>query len=76
MVMEHHVVNHSEKEYAEGENHVNNTENRHSLLRPYLNIYRGVSKKKLNTYVKFFQFTFINGTNWIKKALNIVSKFT
>lgn len=48
MVTEHHIINHSEKEYAEGENHINNTENRHSLLRPYLNIFRGVSKKNLN----------------------------
>jgi len=45
-VIEHHTINHSQKQYAEGENHVNNCENRHSLIRPYLNIFRGVSKKK------------------------------
>ncbi|MEN6591646.1 MAG: transposase, partial [Methanobacterium sp.] len=45
-VIEHQIINHSEKEYAEGENHVNNCENRHSLLKPYLNIFRGVSKTK------------------------------
>jgi hypothetical protein len=27
--------------------HVNNTENRHSLIRPYLNMFRGISKKYL-----------------------------
>jgi len=70
-VIEHQIINHSEKEYAEGENHVNNCENRHSLLRPYLNIFRGVSKTKLNTYVKFFQFTFNNGINWFQKALQL-----
>ncbi|GAB4313252.1 MAG: hypothetical protein Kow0019_12600 [Methanobacteriaceae archaeon] len=71
-VIEHYIVNHSAKEYAHGENHVNNCENRHSLLRPHLNIFRGVSKKKLNTYVKFFQFTFNNGINWFQKALKLI----
>lgn len=60
------------KEYANGEIHVNNCENRHSLLRQYLRIFRGISKKYLNKYVKFFQFTFINGVNWIDKAINII----
>ncbi|MBV1768170.1 MAG: IS1595 family transposase, partial [Methanobacterium sp.] len=73
-VKEHHIINHSEKEYADGENHVNNAENRHSLLRPFLNMFRGVSKKNLNTYVKFFQFTFNNGINWLEKALKIILK--
>ena len=68
-VIEHHIINHSAKEYADGDNHVNNCENRHSLIRPYLNIFRGISKKKLNTYVKFYQFTFNNGINWFQKAL-------
>ncbi|MBM4241605.1 MAG: IS1595 family transposase [Euryarchaeota archaeon] len=71
-VIEHHVINHSEKEYADGETHVNNCENRHSLLKPYLRIFRGVSKKKLNTYIKFFQFTFNNGINWLEKALELI----
>ncbi len=71
-VIEHHIINHSAKEYADGDNHVNNCENRHSLIRPYLNIFRGISKKKLNTYVKFYQFTFNNGVNWFQKALETV----
>lgn len=71
-VLEHHTINHSQKQYAEGENHVNNCENRHSLIRPYLNIFRGISKKKLNTYVKFYQFTFNNKINWFQKALETI----
>jgi hypothetical protein len=35
-------------------------------------MFRCVSKKNLNTYVKFFQFTFNNGINWLEKALKIV----
>ena len=71
-VKEHHIIKHSEKEYADGENHVNNCENRHSLLRQYLRIFRGVSKKKLNTYVKFFQFTFNKGVNWFGNAIQLI----
>ncbi len=73
-IHEHHVINHPKKEYAHGDNHVNNCENRHSLLRQYLRIFRGISKKKLNTYVKFFQFTFIYGVNWLENALEIILK--
>jgi len=72
LVLEHQIINHSHHKYAENENHVNNAENRHSLLRPYLNIFRGVSKKNLNTYVKFFQFTYNNGIKWINKALQLI----
>jgi len=71
-VKEHHIINHSEKEYADGKNHVNNAENRHSLIKPFLNLFRGVSKKNLNSYVKFFQFTFNNGINWLEKALKLI----
>ncbi len=58
------------KEYADGENHVNNAEN--MTFPPFLNIFRGVSKRNINTYVKFFQFTFNNGVKWINKALEII----
>lgn len=68
-VKSHKTVTHSEYEYAVGDVHVNNAENRHSLLRPFLNMFRGVSKKYLNDYVKLFQFTFNNGLNWTQKAL-------
>jgi len=51
---------------CKSENYVNNAENTHSLIRPYLNImFKGVSKKNLNTYIKFFQFTYNNGTKWL-----------
>jgi transposase len=72
MVLKHDIINHGERKYAEGETHVNNTENGHSLLRLYLNIFRGVSKKNLNIYVKFFQFIHNNGINWLKNALKTV----
>ena len=68
----HKTVTNSSNMYADGDVHVNNCENRHSLLRPFLNMYRGVSKKNLNTYVKFFQFIYNNGVNWTQKALQII----
>ena len=34
-INDHLTVNHSQKEYANGNIHVNNCENRHSLLRPF-----------------------------------------
>lgn len=71
-VKSHKTITHSDYVYAIGGTHVNNAENRHSLLRPFLNIFRGVSKKYLNDYVKFFQFTFNNGLNWLPKALKII----
>ncbi|MDR2544182.1 MAG: hypothetical protein LBD03_01305 [Methanobrevibacter sp.] len=37
----HYTVNHSKKEYVNGNVHVNNCENRHSLLRPFLRIFMG-----------------------------------
>lgn len=70
-VKAHKTIKHSLYLYADGDTHVNNCENRHSLLRPFLNMYRGISKKYLNDYVKLFQFTFNNGLNWLEKALKI-----
>ncbi|CEG12061.1 hypothetical protein MSIBF_A1900009 [groundwater metagenome] len=54
---QHKVVNHS-FEYANGNIHINNCENRHSLLRPFLVIKRGVSKYNLQSYANLFQFFF------------------
>ena len=76
LIKEHHVINHSDKEYAEGEKHVNNAENKYSLSRPCLNIFKGVSKKNLHSYVKFFQFTFNNGINRLKKLLIVLNYCT
>ena len=58
-IKDHLTVNHSQKEYAKGKIHVNTCENRHSLLRPFLRMFRGVSKKYLKGYVMISQY-FIN----------------
>jgi transposase-like protein len=55
-IKNHLTVNHSKKEYAIGKIHVNTCENRHSLLRPFLRMYRGVSKKFLKGYVMIYQY--------------------
>jgi transposase-like protein len=49
-------VNHTQKEYARGEVHENRAECLFSLLKPYLQVFRGVSKGNLPGYVGFFQF--------------------
>ena len=50
------LVNHTQKEYARGEVHENRVECLFSLLKPYLRVFRGVSKCNLPGYVGFFQF--------------------
>ena len=52
----HDSVNHSQKEYARGEVHENRAENCFSLLRPFLILFRGISKYNLPGYIGFFQF--------------------
>jgi transposase-like protein len=52
----HEFVNHTQKEYARGEVHENRAECLFSLLKPYLRVFRGVSKGNLSGYVGFFQF--------------------
>lgn len=73
-VKAHKTVTHSDYVYAVDDTHVNNCENRHSLLRPALNIFRGVSKKYLELYVKFIQFRLNNGPKWFPKALKTILK--
>jgi transposase len=51
----HDFVNHTKKEYARGEVHENRAECLFSLLKPYLRVFRGVSKYNLSGYVGFFQ---------------------
>src|SRR5918996_1132969 len=53
---EHESVNHTKKEYARGDVHENRAECLFSLLKPYLRVFRGVSKTNLPGYVGFFQF--------------------
>jgi hypothetical protein len=52
----HDYVNHTQKEYARGEVHENRAECLFSLLKPYLRVFRGLSKYNLPGYVGFFQF--------------------
>ena len=51
----HEFVNHTQKEYARGDVHENRAECLFSLLKPYLRVFRGVSKTNLPGYVGFFQ---------------------
>jgi hypothetical protein len=52
----HAYINHTKKEYARGEVHENRAECLFSLLKPYLRVFRGLSKYNLPGYVGFFQF--------------------
>jgi transposase-like protein len=52
----HEFVNHTQKEYARGDVHENRAECLFSLLKPYLRVFRGISKTNLPGYVSFFQF--------------------
>src|SRR5205807_985964 len=52
----HEFVNHTQKEYARGDVHENRAECLFSLLKPYLRVFRGISKLNLPGYVAFFQF--------------------
>jgi transposase len=52
----HEFVNHTQKEYARGEVHENRAECLFSLLKPYLRVFRGLSKYNLPGYVGFFPF--------------------
>jgi transposase len=52
----HAFVNHTQKEYARGDVHENRAECLFSLLKPYLRVFRGLSKSNLLGYLGFFQF--------------------
>jgi transposase-like protein len=52
----HAYVNRTKKEYARGEVHENRAECLFSLLKPYLRVFRGISKMNLPGYLGFFQF--------------------
>ncbi|MCP4055409.1 MAG: IS1595 family transposase [Mesoflavibacter sp.] len=60
----HKTVCHSKKEYARDDDgdeinevHCNSVEGLWSLLRPFLQQFRGVNKKNLKYYVNFFEYT-------------------
>ena len=52
----HEFVNHTQKEYARDDVHENRAECLFSLLKPYLRVFRGISKMNLPGYLGFFQF--------------------
>jgi hypothetical protein len=52
----HDYLNHTKKEYARGDVHENRAECLFSLLKPYLRVFRDISKMTLPGYVGFFQF--------------------
>src|SRR6266700_3423440 len=52
----HEFVNHTKKEYARGDVHEHRAECLFSLLKPYLRVFRGISKMNLPGYLVFFQF--------------------
>src|SRR5262245_14575450 len=52
----HAFVNHPQKEYARGDVHENRAACLFSLLKPYLRVFRGLSKTNLPGYVGLFQF--------------------
>jgi transposase-like protein len=52
----HAFVNHTQKEYARGDVHENRAECLFSLLKPYLRVFRGLSKLNVPGYLGFFQF--------------------
>jgi len=54
-IFNHQSVNHSAGEYARGDVHTNTIEGEFSILRPWLSVFRGVSKEKLFLYCAQFQ---------------------
>jgi ISXO2-like transposase domain len=52
----HKFVNHTQKEYARGDVRENRAECLFSLLKPYLRVFRSISKINLSGYLGFFQF--------------------
>ena len=51
----HAFVNHTQQECARGDVHEHRAEGLFSLLKPYLRVFRGVSKGNLSGYVGVFQ---------------------
>ncbi len=73
---QHKIVDHS-IEYANGNIHINNCENRHSLLRPFLIIRREVSKYNLQSYANLFQFFFnirLQSHNYIEIVSQVINR--
>ena len=69
-VKEHHVINHGNHEWANGDIHVNSCENRNGFIRGYLRRYRGVSKKHLQGYLDFLAFLLNEKDQWFEIILS------
>jgi len=52
----HAFVHHTQKEYARGDVHEHRAACLFSLLKPYVRVFRGLSKTNLPDYVGFLQF--------------------
>ena len=67
IIVSHERVNHSGREFARGEVHVNTCENRHSFLRAYLRKYRGVSFRWLQGYLDFLALVLNDWWGWFSE---------
>lgn len=72
-VYRHESVNHSAGEYARGDVHTNTIEGEFSVLRPWLSMFRGVSKERLFLYCA--QYQFLRGTRTMDRAARAVALF-
>ncbi len=72
----HESVNHSAKEYARGNVHINTQEGTWSLFRPFIETARGVNKERLPLYAASFEF-FRNvkkkGGDFLKELIKVCS---
>jgi len=66
----HDFVNHSKREFARGDVHVNSCENRHSFLRSYMSKYRGVSFRWLQGYLDLLALKLNNKQTWLSILLS------
>jgi len=69
-IVHREYVNHSKREFARGDVHVNTCENRHSFLRPYMAKYRGVSVKYLQGYLDYLALILNYKNTWFSLLLS------
>lgn len=69
----HESVNHNAGEYARGGVHTNTIEGEFSVLRPWLSVFRGISKEKLFLYCS--QYQFLRRTRSMDRAARAVALF-
>lgn len=69
-IQEHHIVTHSSYEWANGDAHINNCENRNGFIRAYLRRYRGVSKKYLQGYLDYLALLLNEKSQWFEIILS------